>query len=119
MHAQLEAAHLPIETTTYDSHQLIGLPAPVQRSFHAVLRDGQPVVLAATVEHSGTFNLSETGEQWRPFNSIQRVITKRQGFVWDGKIKMMPCLSAFVHAAYIAGESSGSAYTQNVEEPKS
>jgi len=104
MHAKLEAAHFPIESTRYDSKELDGLPAPVQRYFRAVLTDGQPMVSAVTVEHTGTFNMSETGEQWRPFTSIQRVITKRQGFVWDGRIKIMPGLTACVHDAYIAGE---------------
>lgn len=104
MHANLEAARLPIEPTRYDSNQLNGLPVPVQRYFHAVLTDGQPVVLAVNVEHAGTFNMSETGEQWRPFTSIQRVITKRPGFIWDGRIKMLPGLTVYVHDAYIAGE---------------
>ncbi len=104
MHAKLEAAQFPIESTRYDSKELDGLPAPVQRYFRTVLTDGQPVVSAVTIEHIGTFNMSETGEQWRPFTSIQRVITKRQGFVWDGRIKIMPGLTARVHDAYIAGE---------------
>ena len=104
MHAKLEAARLSIKPKRYDSNELHGLPAPVQRFFRAVLTDGQPVVLAVTIEHTGTFNMSETGEQWRPFTSIQRVITKRQGFVWDGRIKMMPGLIGHVHDAYLAGE---------------
>ena len=104
MHAKMEAARLPIEPRRYDSNELNQLPAPVQRYFRAALTDGQPVVLAANVEHAGTFNMSETGEQWRPFTSIQRVITKRPGFIWDGRIKMMPGLTACVHDAYIAGE---------------
>ncbi len=104
MHEKLEAARLSIGSAAYDSNELNGLPAPVQRYFHAVLTDGQPMILAVTIEHTGTFNMSETGEQWRLFTSIQRVNTNRQGFVWDGKIKMMPGLTVRVHDAYIAGE---------------
>ena len=104
MHAKLEAARLSIKPKRYDSNELHGLPAPVQRFFRAVLTDGQPVVLAVTIEHTGTFNMSETGEQWRPFTSTQRVITNRRGFVWDGRIKMMPGLIGHVHDAYLAGE---------------
>ena len=37
----------------YDSRELQGLPAPVQRYFRAVLKEGQPVVAAATVEQIG------------------------------------------------------------------
>ncbi|NOZ86932.1 MAG: hypothetical protein GXP49_11835 [Deltaproteobacteria bacterium] len=104
MHANLEAAHFPVESTRYESKELNGLPAPVQRYFRAVLTDGQPVVSAVTIEHTGTFNMSETDEQWKPFTSSQRVITKREGFIWDGRIKIMPGLSVCVHDAYIAGE---------------
>ncbi|MEP7188179.1 MAG: DUF6544 family protein [Roseiflexaceae bacterium] len=104
MHAQLEAARRPISATTYSSAELIGLPAPVQRYFRAALTDGQPIILAVDVEHTGTFNMSETGEQWKPFNSTQRVITQRPGFDWEGRIAMLPSLTVRVHDAYIAGE---------------
>lgn len=104
MHTKLEAALLPIGAKTYSPDELIGLPAPVQRYFRKALKDGQPMVSAVSVQHSGTFNMSETGEQWRPFISTQRVITQRPGFDWDGRIAMMPGLSVRVHDAYIAGE---------------
>lgn len=62
------------------------------------------MVSAVRLEHSGTFNMSETGEQWRPFTSTQRVIPQRPGFDWEGRIAMMPGLSVRVHDAYIAGD---------------
>ena len=104
MHAKLEAARLPIGAKTYSPNELIGLPEPVQRYFRAVLKDGQPMVETVSVDHTGTFNMSESGEQWKPFTSTQRVITQRPGFDWEGRIKMMPGLTARVHDAYIAGE---------------
>jgi hypothetical protein len=104
MHARLQASCLPIEPKTYSPDELNGLPAPVQRYFRAVLKEGQPMVSAVSVEHTGTFNMSETGEQWKPFTSTQRVITKRPGFDWEARIRMMPGLTVRVHDAYIAGE---------------
>lgn len=104
MHAKLEAARRPMGVKTYSPNELIGLPAPVQRYFRTVLKDGQPLLSAVSVEHSGTFNMSETGDQWRPFTSTHRVITQRPGFDWEGRIAMMPGLSVRVHDAYIAGE---------------
>jgi hypothetical protein len=104
MHAKLEAARCPIGVKTFSPNELITLPAPVQRYFRTVLKEGQPIISAVRVEHSGTFNLSETGEQWRPFISTQRVITQRPGFDWDGRIGMAPGLNVFVHDAYVAGE---------------
>jgi len=87
MHANLEAARRPIEPKTYDPKELEGLPAPVQRFFRAVLTPGQPMVAAVSLEHSGTFNMSETAEQWKPFTSTQRVITQRPGFDWLSMIE--------------------------------
>lgn len=104
LRAKLEAARLHIGPKTYSEDELVGLPAPVQRYFRAVLTAGQPIVAAARVEHTGTFNMSEAGQQWKPFTSTQRVITLRPGFLWDARIALMPGLTARVHDAYIAGE---------------
>lgn len=104
MHTRLEAARLSIGVKTYSPNELIGLPTPVERYFRTVLKDGQPIASAVRVEHTGTFNMSETGEQWRSFISTQRVITQPPGFDWEGRIAMMPGLSVRVHDAYIAGE---------------
>jgi hypothetical protein len=104
MHAKLEAARRPIGRKTYSPDELIGLPAPVQKYFRAVLKDGQPIVSAVYVEHSGTFNMSDTGEKWKRFTSTQRVIAQRPGFDWEARIEMMPGLTGRVHDAYIAGE---------------
>ena len=101
---RLEAARLPIEPKVFDKRELESLPAPVQRYLRAVLEDGQPVVAAVSVEHAGTFNMSEAAEQWKPFTSDQRVVTRRPGFDWDGRVAMMPGLPVRVHDAYVAGE---------------
>ncbi len=89
--------------THYDVRELNGLPATVQRYFHAVLKDGQPIVTAATIDLAGTFNMSATGEQWKPFTSHQRITTRRPGFMWDAKIAMLPGVNVRVVDSYIAG----------------
>ncbi len=101
--ARLEATRLPATAAKYDTRELEGLPPSVQRYFRAVLKDGQRVITAATVEHTGTFNLSQTGEQWKPFISQQRVVTRSPGFVWNGHVTAMPGVAVHVHDAYIAG----------------
>ncbi len=105
--ARLEAARVPPSASTwparYDVHELDGLPAPVQRYFRAALKDGQPIIAAASFEQSGTFNMSETAEAWKPFTAKQRVITQRSGFDWDARIMMFPGVAAHIHDAYIAG----------------
>jgi hypothetical protein len=93
LHATLEAARLPVRPKTYSASELIGLPAPVQRYFRAALTDGQPMILAVSIAHTGTFNMNVTGaDQWRPFSSTQRVITRWPGFDWEARIAMLPGL---------------------------
>ncbi|MDB5931266.1 MAG: hypothetical protein JWR60_2973 [Polaromonas sp.] len=106
---RLEAARIDgkagsSSSARYESRQLEGLPAPVQRYFRTVLKEGQPIIAAATLELTGTFNLSAAGEQWKPFTSRQRVVTRRPGFLWDARVAMLPGLAVRVHDGYIAGE---------------
>ena len=90
--------------TRYDTRELEGLPAPVQRYFRAVLKDGQPLITAVHIDIAGRFNLSPTGEQWKPFTSRQRVVTRRPGFLWDAKIEMLPGVHVRVVDSYIVGQ---------------
>lgn len=104
LRARLEAARIPVEPQVVSFRELEGLPAPVQRYFRTVLKEGQPMVSSVLVQHRGTFNMSETSERWKPFTSDQRVITRRPGFDWNGRVAVMPGLSVRVHDAYVAGE---------------
>ncbi len=104
LYVKMEAVRVPITSAYFDPRQLEGLPAPVQRYFRTVLKEGQPLIIAVNVEHTGTFNMSETGEQWKPFRSSQRVVVRRLGFVWDARIRMAPGMNVHVHDAYVAGE---------------
>ena len=109
LHAKLEAGRVdgtpgasPLPTR-YDARELEGLPAPVQRYFRAVLKDGQPIITAVTIDIAGTFNMSPAGEQWKPFTSHQRVVTHHPGFLWDAKIAMLPAVKVHVVDSYIVG----------------
>ena len=110
LHAKLEAGRLDSKSgasslpTRYDARELEGLPAPVQRYFRAVLTDSQPIITAVTIDIAGTFNLSPTGEQWKPFTSRQRVVMHRPGFLWDAKIAMLPGVNVRVVDSYIVGK---------------
>ena len=95
-------------STHFDARELEGLPAPVQRYFRAVLKDGQPIIGAATIRMAGTINMSANAEQWTPFTSQQRVVTaaagSRPGFLWNAQVNMFPGVPARVADSYIAGE---------------
>ena len=101
--ARLEAARVPHAVARYDARELQALPAPVQRYFRAALTDGQAIITAVSIRHAGTFSMSATAGQWKPFTSQQRVITRRPGFDWDARVMMFPGMPVHVHDAYIAG----------------
>lgn len=104
LEARLEAARAPVEPLIVDFRELERLPAPVERYFRTVLKDGQPVVAAVRARHTGTFNVGDAADQWTPFASDQRVVTRRPGFVWSARVSMVPGLPVRVHDAYVAGE---------------
>jgi len=104
--ARLDSARVPVRPQTVDFRELEGLPAPVQRYFRVVLKEGQPMVTDVHVHHRGTFNVGETTDQWKPFTSDQEVVTQRPGFDWDGRVAIMPGLPVRVHDAYVAGEGT-------------
>ncbi len=88
----------------YDPRDIEGLPAPVQRYFRTVLRCGQPLISAVTLDMTGRFNLSATGERWSAFTARQKVCTRRPGFVWDAQMSLLPGLSVQVVDSFIAGK---------------
>ena len=106
LHDRLEAARVPVTPARYDAaRELEGLPPPVQRYFRAALKDGQAMVEAAAIEHTGTFNFAADGpDQWKPFRSKQRVAMRRPGLVWDARMPMLPGVTVHVHDVYVAGE---------------
>jgi len=104
LRARLEAARIPVEPQVVSFRELEGLPAPVQRYFRTVLKEGQPMVSSVLVQHRGTFNMSDTSERWKPFTSDQQVIMRRPGFDWNGRVAVLPGLSVRVHDAYVAGD---------------
>jgi hypothetical protein len=106
LRAKLINGQRTIKPQIYDQKEIEGLPAPVQRYFQAVLKDGQPIVAAVNLTQQGLFNLSETKAKWSPFTATQFVTTQRPGFDWDARIQMAPGVSAFVHDAYMLGGGS-------------
>jgi hypothetical protein len=101
--ALLEAGRVPPVPARYDAREIEDLPAPVQRYFRAALTPGQAIVSAATVQMTGTFNLSATGDQWVPFTSRQRVTTRSPGFLWYAQMALLPGLTVRVIDSYIVG----------------
>lgn len=99
----VEGLGWPRSCLCFSARDLVGLPAPVQRYFHGVLTEGQPIIAAATLEMRGTINLSTDAQRWKPFTSQQRVVTRRPGFLWDARVALFPGVPVHVEDSYIAG----------------
>ncbi|MCC7195444.1 MAG: hypothetical protein IT356_07815 [Gemmatimonadaceae bacterium] len=104
LRARLDAARVPMSPRAFDYGEVKNLPGPVQRYFRTAIPDGQPIVAAVSMGHIGSFNMSESAEQWKPFSSTQRVVTRHPGFVWDGRIVILPGVIVRVHDAYVHGD---------------
>ncbi len=102
--ARLESFRTTAPATQVDARELDGLPAVVQRYLRAALPGGGRIIDAVAVEHSGSFNIGETVDRWKPFTSRQQVVMRRPGFVWDGRIRLLPGLAVHVHDAYVGGK---------------
>jgi hypothetical protein len=106
LRAKLTDGRRTIKPKIYDQKEIEDLPAPVQRFFRTVLKDGQAIVAAVKLSQQGQFNLSETESKWNSFTATQLVTTQRLGFDWDARIQMAPGLKAFVHDTYLLGEGN-------------
>lgn len=82
---------------------LDGLPAPVARYFRFALTPGQPIVRRTRIEHAGDFALRPGA--WGPFTSVQHVVTRPPGFVWDAAVRVGG-LPVRVRDGYLGGEGS-------------
>lgn len=104
LRSRLQAGRVAIVPGTVDFRELDGLPAPIRRYLNTVLKDGQPMLTAARLRHSGTFNTGKSAGQWRPFESDQLVTLNRPGFDWASRITMLPGVPVLVRDAWVAGE---------------
>jgi hypothetical protein len=100
----IHAAQQAPRVARFNPQELQGLPEPVQLYFRTVLREGQPVVTALHIQHTGTFNMGEQQDQWKPLSSVQCVSTQAPGFVWNGTVNMLPGVPVRVHDAYVNGQ---------------
>lgn len=106
LRAKLTDGRRTIKPQIYEEKEIEGLPAPVQRFFRTVLKDGQAIASAVKLSQQGLFNMNEMEDKWSPFTATQFVITQRLGFDWDARIQMAPGVNAFVHDTYLLGEGS-------------
>lgn len=94
--AQLFSIAQNTERKTYSTALLDGLPEPVKRYFHLVLKDGQPYIGFVRLKHSGLFKtslkndfVSITGEQY--------FSTQKPQFIWKGTTTLFTARDFFIN----------------------
>ncbi len=78
------AAAVPHQT--YHEAQLAGLPAPVQRYFRHVLREGQPYLRGLRLRHGGQFK-TDLKKPWLAIAGEQYMSAHPPGFIWQGSTR--------------------------------
>lgn len=101
--ARVNGATAGLPPAAYFAAEIDGLPAPVQRYFRAVLRNGQPIVRRARLKQEGYFLIKPEENAWRPFTATQTVGVRPAGFVWDARIRMAPGIAVRVRDAFVDG----------------
>ena len=79
------------------------LPAPVQRYFRLVLKDGQTHLKTVRLKQKGEFFLNE---KWIPFEATQYFSANPNGFVWDAEMRLNPLINIRVRDVFVEGEGS-------------
>jgi hypothetical protein len=79
------------ESRPIDRHRLATLPAPVRRYLEQALGSRERAVRTLRLRHGGTFRTSLDGK-WLPIRGEQYVATHPPGFIWWGRITMIPGL---------------------------
>lgn len=93
--------------SVYVENELEGLPAPVERYFRTVLKDGQRIVRRARIEWRGEFNLGKPGsDNWKPFTATQIFVPSAPGSIWNARVMMAPGIPVLVRDGFVAGRGS-------------
>ncbi len=104
--AAMHSAQVPMADNAYDTREIEALPAPVQRYFRAVLRQGQAMVSSVRLTQQGQFLQNGAKAVWQPFHATQLNTTQPPGFDWDARIKMTSGLNVYVRDSYALGAGS-------------
>lgn len=80
---QLFAQSTDVSTRFYHETQLDGLPAPVQRYFRHVLRNGQPYLRGLRLRHGGQLK-TDLKKDWLTIAGEQYIRADPPGFIWQG-----------------------------------
>ena len=106
LRARLNRARVALAAVPYAPEHLHDAPAPVQRYFSSVLKEGQRPITSVQLAQSGQLRLEPGSDRWRPFQASQVCTTSPPGFDWAACVQMAPGLAAYVNDTYVAGRGS-------------
>jgi hypothetical protein len=92
---QLFAQSTDVSSQVYRETQLVGLPAPVQRYFRHVLRDGQPYLRGLRLHYGGQFK-TNLKKDWIAISGEQYITANPPGFIWQGTTRWFMARDEFV-----------------------
>ena len=95
--AELFAHSTDVSARVYHEAQLAGLPAPVQRYFRHVLREGQPYLRGLRLRHTGQFK-TDLKKDWIAITGEQYIAADPAAFIWQGRTGWF-----IVRDEYVAG----------------
>lgn len=84
-----------ITAQQFHKNQLDSLPAPVQRYFNHVLKEGQPYISYAQTKHEGLFKAA-LDKGWMNIKGEQYATTEKPGFIWKGTTTMFVARDMYI-----------------------
>jgi len=82
-----------ISGKVYTSNQIKDLPMPVQRYFKYALKENQPYVSYARLQHGGEFKASKN---WVSIEGEEYFTMQKPGFVWLGKVPFFSAKDVYI-----------------------
>jgi len=86
---RLYSASKDVSNKTFSMDQIKNLPEPVKRYFTHPLEEGQHYVSYIKLKHTGEFRQGEN-QKWMSIEGQEYFTTETPGFIWIGKISLLP-----------------------------
>ena len=84
-----------LSNKVFSFDQLKDLPAPAQRYFRHVLKEGQPYISYVRLTHEGQFKTSPK-QDWVNIKGEQYFTTSKPGFIWKGSTRLFAARDMYI-----------------------
>ena len=94
-----------VSTNTFSTEKIKDLPEPVQTYFAYSLKEDQPYISYVKLKHTGDFRQDEN-QKWMPIEGEEYFTTETPGFIWIGKISLLPLVWITGIDKYLEGKGA-------------